>query len=236
MMRRIKDELTKQKAQNSTLQTELDAARGVSSPGPNGIRARGMNGRGTPSSEDGGDPAVRSQLIEAQRQAQRVVAENTDLRARLDALEKELEDVKDNLIATQRESDDRLIRVEDLEQEIERLQSSLVVARGGNDESLLERLTSENIVLKRENEELSHKIGLLLEAEPDYGRDRPISGISERRASASSSENAMAYDDFSTELDGWQRQVASSMSGRRPTSDYDSETTGGTHVRARSRS
>jgi hypothetical protein len=233
MMRRIKDELNKQKAQNATLQSELDAARGVSSP--NGSRIRAVNGRGTPSSEDGNDPAVRAQLIEAQRQAQRVVSENRDLRNRLDTLEKDLEDVKDNLMASQRESDDRLNRVEDLEQEIDRLQSSLVVARGGNDESLLEQLTSENLILKRENEELSHKIGLLLEAEPDYGRDRPISGVSERRASVSSSENAMAYDDFSTELDGWQRQVASSLSTRRPTSDYDSESTN-THVRTRSRS
>lgn len=233
-MRKIKDELTKQKAHNASLQSELDAARGVSSPGP-GSRARGLNGRGTPLSEDGQDSVVRTQLIESQRQGQRVAAENRELRARLDSLEKELEEVKETLLVSQRESDDRLIRVEDLEQEIERLQSSLVVARGGNsDASHIEQLSNENLILKRENEELSHKIGLLLEAEPDYGRNRPISGISERRASTSSSENAMAYDDFSTELDGWQRQVASSMSGRRA-SDYDSEPAGG-HVRVRSRS
>jgi chromosome segregation ATPase len=241
MMRRIKDELTKQKNQNTALQAELDAARsGVASPTPGASsRLRGINGRGTPSSEDGHgshDPAMRSQLIDAQRQAQRVASENRELRGRLNELEKEVERLKDHLVSTQRESDDRLTRVEDLEQEIERLQSSLVVARGGHDETLLEQLTSENLALKRENEELSHKIGLLLEVEPSYGRDRPVSGVSDRRASTSSSENAMAFESLSNELDDWQRQLASSMSSRRPLSDYDSEPIGAGHSRTRSRS
>jgi predicted RNase H-like nuclease (RuvC/YqgF family) len=222
MMRRIKDELTKTKAQNASLQADLEAARGVASPALNGSTRSRMNGRGTPSSEDGNDPAIRTQLIEAQRQAQRVVAENRDLRGRLDALERELEEIREHLTATQHESDDRMTRVEDLEQEIERLQQSLVVARGGHEDSFVDQLANENVVLKRENEELTHKIGLLLEAEPDYGRARPISGISQRRASTSSSENAMAYDDFSNELDGWQRHIAGSGSTRRPDSDYES--------------
>jgi chromosome segregation ATPase len=239
MMRRIKDELTKQKNQNTSLQSELDAVRGggVVSPTPGGSRLRGVNGRTTPSSEDShSDHNVRSQLIETQRTAQRALSENKDMRSRIAALEKEVENLTDSLVASQREVDDRRARIEDLEQEIERLQSSLVVARGGHDETLLEQLSSENLLLKRENDELSHKIGLLLEVEPSYGRNRPVSGVSDRRASTSSSENAMAFENLSNELDDWQRQLASSMSTRRPLSDYDSEPVAASHVRARSRS
>jgi chromosome segregation ATPase len=238
MMRRIKDELTKQKSQNSVLQAELDAVRsgGVASPTP-GSRLRGMNGRTTPSSEDShGHDHVRSQLIEVQRQANRSAGETKELRNRVASLEKEIDALKDGLVASQRESDDRLTNIEELEQEVERLRSSLVVARGGHDETLLEQLSSENLALKRENEELSHKIGLLLEVEPSYGRNRPVSGVSERRASTSSSENAMAFESLSNELDDWQRQLASSLSNRRPLSDYESDPTTAGHARARSRS
>jgi chromosome segregation ATPase len=237
MMRKVKDELTKAKAQNSNLQAELDVARGVSPP-PGGSRMRGLNGRGTPSSEDshGHDHTLRSQLIEAQRLSQRLSAENKELRARLDGLEKDIDILKDNLVASQRESDDRYTRIDDLEQEVERLQSSLVVARGGHEETLLEQLTGENVYLKRENEQLTHKIGLLLEVEPSFDRNRPTSGVSERRVSTSSSENAMAFENLSNELDDWQRQLASSMSSRRPMSGYDSDAQTANHSRMRSRS
>lgn len=231
MMRKMKDELTKQKTLNSNLQAELDATRGYDA----GSRLRGMNGRGTPSSDDGHE-AMRGQLVEAQRQVQRLTSDNRDLRLRLDSLEQDLERLRDNLVASQRESDDRLARIEELEQEIERLQASLVVARGGNDETLLEQLSRENTDLKRENEQLSHKIGLLLEVDqPAFGQARPLSGISARRASSSSSEAALAFEHLSNELDDWQRQLASSMSNRRPLSDFDSDPIRG-HERTRSRS
>ncbi|CCM04210.1 uncharacterized protein FIBRA_06376 [Fibroporia radiculosa] len=226
MMRRMKDDLTKQKALNHSLQAELGSVE-------NGSRAR-VNGRNTPSSDDGHE-LLRNQLQDAQRQVQRLNSDNRDLRLRIDTLEHELENMRDNVIASQRESDERLSRIEELEQDVERLQNSLVIARGGHDETLLEQLSNENTTLKRENEQLSHKIDLLLEVDqPPFGHGRPISGISERRASTSSSENAMAFEHLSTQLDDWQRQLASSMSNRRPLMEYDSNSTG--HERARSRS
>ncbi|KAJ7169697.1 hypothetical protein C8R46DRAFT_1265035 [Mycena filopes] len=220
MMRRMRDELTKQKNTNVSLQADLDAARGVKSPQDRKL----LNGRSTPSSDDGNDAVLRGQLVDAQRQVQRLTSENTELRLRLDNLEKDLESLRDNLLASQRESDDRLIQVEDLQHDVERLQSSLVIARGGHDETLLEKLSNENTTLRRENEQLSHKIGLLLEVDqPSFGQGRPISGVSARRVSNSSSENALAFEHLSSELDSWQRQLASSMSDRRPLSDFDSE-------------
>ncbi|KAF7320266.1 Cell polarity protein [Mycena kentingensis (nom. inval.)] len=216
MMRRMRDELTKQKTANVSLQADLDAARGVKAP-------KLLNGRSTPSSDDGNDTVLRGQLVDAQRQVQRLGSENKELRGRLEGLEKDLEALRDNLLASQRESDDRLIEVEDLQHQVERLQSSLVVARGGHDETLLEKLSSENATLRRENEQLSHKIGLLLEVDqPAFGR-RPISGASARRISNSSSENALAFEHLSSELDDWSRQLASSMSNRQRLSDLDSE-------------
>ncbi|GLB35974.1 putative kelch motif containing protein [Lyophyllum shimeji] len=218
MMRRMKDELTKQKNANTALQNELEAAARSKSPSDPKIRT---NGRSTPSAEE---QALRSQLAEAQKQTQRVQAENKELRQRLELLEKDLELLRDNLLASQRMSDDRLSQIEELQHDIERLQASLVIARGGHDETLLEKLSNENTTLRRENEQLSHKIGLLLEVEqPSFGQGRPMSGVSARRLSTSSSENALAFEHLSSELDDWQRQLASSMSNRRPLSDFDSE-------------
>ncbi|KAJ7630754.1 hypothetical protein FB45DRAFT_833493 [Roridomyces roridus] len=213
MMRRMRDELTKQKNTNVSLQADLDVARGKT-PGDRKL----LNGRGTPSSDDGNDSLLRGQLVDAQRQVQRLNNENKELRLRLDNLEKDLEALRDTLIASQRESDDRLIQVEELQHEVERLQSSLVIARGGHEETLLETLSNENTTLRRENEQLSHKIGLLLEVDqPSFGQGRPLSGGSARRTSNSS------FAELTNELDDWQRQLASSMSNRRPLSDFDLE-------------
>lgn len=210
MMRRMKDELTKQKDNNTTLQAELEVARNT--------RSR-TNGRTTPSDDDG----TRNQLLEAQRQVQRLHRENRDLNARLESFESDLEALRDKLVASQRESDDRLTQVEELQHEVDRLHASLEVARGGSEETLLERLSNENTTLRRENEQLSHKIGLLLEVDqPTFSR-RPISGVSAQRLSSSSSENALAFEHLSSELDDWQRQLASSMTNRRPLSEYESE-------------
>ncbi|KAJ8488304.1 hypothetical protein ONZ45_g14004 [Pleurotus djamor] len=218
MMRRMRDELTKQKKTNTELQADLDASRaGVKTPDL-AARARGINGRSTPSSDEGSE-ALRSQFIDSQRQVQRLHNENKDLRSRLDSLEKDLENLRDELVASRRESDDRLVQIEELNHDVKRLKESLVVARNGSDETLAERLSNENLNLRRENEQLSHKIELLLEVDqPTFGQGRPLSG---RRASTSSSENALAFEHLSTELDDWQRQLASSMSTRRPTSDYN---------------
>lgn len=215
MMRKMRDELTKQKNVNQQLQSDIDTHKRTGS--------RATNGRGTPSEEDSG---MRSQLIESQRQAQRLQMENKDLRSRLDGLEKDLELLRENLISSQRESDDRLLQVEELQHEIESLKASLVVARGGHDETMLETLSRENSTLRRDNEQLQHKIRLLLEVEePSFGQ-RPLSGVSRRRVSTSSSENALAFEHLSNELDDWQRQLASSMGNRRPLSDFDSTPTG----------
>ncbi|KIJ65005.1 hypothetical protein HYDPIDRAFT_27741 [Hydnomerulius pinastri MD-312] len=206
MMRRMKDELTKQKTANSTLQSELDAARGRSSTEP-GSRAR-ANGRSTPS--DDSHDLLRTQLVDAQKQSQRMTTENKDLRQRIESLEKDLASMRENLIISQRESDDRYSRVEELEHEVERLNATLTIYRQGSDETAVEQLTQENTNLKRENEQLSHKIHLLLEVDqPSFNRP----------SSMSSSEN---FEHLSNELDDWQRQLASSMSTRRPLSDFES--------------
>ena len=215
-MRKMKDELAKQRVGSPAGSSDLDRS---SSAEPGSSRLR-LNGRGTPSSDDSHtNDLFRNQLTDAQRQVQRLNNDNRDLRGRIETLESDIAAMRENLIATQRESDDRMSRIEELEQEIERLEKTLVIARGGHDETMLEKLGNENATLKLENEQLTHKIGLLLDVDqPSFGQ-RPISGISERRLSTSSSENAMAFEHLSSELDGW---LATSLGNRRPLNEYES--------------
>ncbi|KAG6821366.1 hypothetical protein H0H93_014163 [Arthromyces matolae] len=213
MMRKMKEEMEKSKTLAATLQAEIDGK-----VTPDG--ASRVNGRTTPSAQE---EALRTKLVESQKQSTRLQNENKDLRQRLDSLEKDLELIRDNLVASERQSDDRFSQIEELQHEVDRLQSSLIIARGGHEETILDKLSSENASLRRENEQLSHKIGLLLEVDqPSFGQVRPISGVSAQRASTSSSENALAFEHLSNELDDWQRHLASSMNHRRPLSDFDS--------------
>jgi chromosome segregation ATPase len=237
MLRRMKDELSKAKSANQDLQAEITALRGGS---PAGLKARGVNGRNTPGSDDGSD-ILRGQLGDLQRQNQRLTQDNANLHRKLDNTTDEVDRLRDSMMETQREADDRLITVQDLEGEVERLRASLTAARGGHNESYLEQLSSENASLKRENEQLSHKIGLLLEVDQptDFGRIRPLSGVSERHGSHSSEDNVLELDSLSQELEMWQRRMTGSEGAshhRRP-SDYgpDYASSSG-HERTRSRS
>lgn len=229
----------KQKNLNTSLLTEVDSLRGSSGGAESSTRMRGVNGRATPLSDDGrSSESLRSQLIDMQRQSQRAISENKDLRLRIDSLEKDLGTMRSNLIAAQRESDERLSRVEELEQEVEQQRSALVIARGGHDETLLERLSNENNVLKRENEQLSHKIGLLLEDdEPAFGRDRRISAISDRPVSGMSSDGINYTSRLSNgDFDNWQRQYTSALDVRRTPNEFDSQSySNHGHERTRSR-
>lgn len=211
MMHRMREELNKQRKTNTALQADLDATR-AGKP-----MIRSLNGRSTPQTDDDN----RTHLVDAQRQVQRLTSENKELRLRLDNLEKELMLLRDNLVTSQQEADDRFNQVEELQMDIARLEQSLDIARGGPDETLAEKLVAENATLRRENDQLSHKIALLLEVDqPTFG-DRPTSG----RLSTSSSQNALAFEHLSSELDDWQRQIASSMSNRRPLSELEERPT-----------
>ena len=219
MLRRMKDELTKQKSLNMTLQSELDSSRGINGTEA-GSRTRSANGRNTPGSDD---EHLRSQLIEAQRHAQRLSMENQDLGRRLEALHSEIEELRDTLVATQRSSDAQVHHAQDLQAEVDRLENALRLTRGGNDDTLVQ-VAEENSTLRSENKVLTDRINVLLEQmdQTGYsGNGHRASTLSARRPSHSSSENAVAFETLSNELDDWQRQLGSSASSHRPLSEYD---------------
>jgi len=121
-----------------------------------------------------------------------------------------------------------------LEHDVERLQAALSVAHNGNDETLAEQLNAENASLRRENKQLLHKIGILLDDQSGFGRtgDRPMS-IGSHPHSHTSSENAMVFESLTNELDDWQRRLVTTASPHQALSDYDSEPIRNDRIRQR---
>ncbi|KZT35634.1 hypothetical protein SISSUDRAFT_990233 [Sistotremastrum suecicum HHB10207 ss-3] len=218
MLRRMRDELTKQKGVSATLQAELDGMRGTSpESGSRSLRNINLNGRGTPLSDDSHD-TLRSQLVEAQRQNQRYFTDNSELRRRLEAVEQELDQLREGLMMSQRESEERGAYIDKLEGEFEHLEQLLSDARRANDQTFLEQLRQENEKLRQDNDQLSQRVALLLEVDPQFGRSERMSGLSDHRRS-SSSENGMVFENlenFSNELDDWQRRIANTVSTPQP--------------------
>jgi chromosome segregation ATPase len=200
MLKKMKDELAKQKGLNASLQSELE---GVRSGSEGGSRVRPPNGRVTPLSDDGQESALRTQLIEAQRQTQRLTAENQDLHRRLELLQGDLDRLKRELENLQHEANSRLSRIEMLEDENERLESSLAMSRPGGQNAHVEQMQREITKLRRENEQLSQRIELLLDVEQHPGSHSP-----NLRASDSSMDPNINMDSISNQLDDWQRRYA----------------------------
>ena len=210
MLRRMKEELSKQKGINASLQTELDGIRGTSpSNDGNRTRAININGRGTPLSDDGHD-VLRTRLEDVVRQRDKIFTENNELKRQLEAINQELEHMREDFMATQHELEGRANYIQQLEDELKTLEISLQDVQRSNNHNFVEQLRDENQKLKRENEEFSQRIALLLEVDTEFGRNGSMSEISNRRNSHSSSDNAIAFENFSNELDVWQRQLASS--------------------------
>jgi chromosome segregation ATPase len=202
MLHRMKEELARQKTANLALQGELEASR--SSEG--GSRNRNLNGRGTPISEDSHDGPLRPQILEIQRQNQRLISENQDLRRRFDSVDHDLELMRDSLVASQQEAEAKAVEIERLEREIDRLEDSLSFARQTHDTSFVDRLGAENALLQRKNAELSKKIELLLEVDQaGFDRNRPLSNFSNQ-----STDHPGDFEAFYTELDDWHRKLAGS--------------------------
>ncbi|ORX40151.1 hypothetical protein BD324DRAFT_648753 [Kockovaella imperatae] len=114
MLKRMKDELNKQKDSNKTLQAEIDHLTGRSSEA--GARTREASGRSTPSSAAAlADPELTRRLEKLQNQHS--------------ALQAELSASRDVLAAREREVDVLRMRCEDAEREVEALREDLSQAQ-----------------------------------------------------------------------------------------------------------
>lgn len=214
MMRRVKDEHTRQKQLNSSLQSELDALRNGSETSS---RTRVVNGRITPLSDDSHENSLRAQLTETLRQLQRATAENTELHKKVAPLQMEVEQLRESLAAARKESELRVQQIEELETEMDRLDAALQAARHQSQASFAEQMFQENAELKRENDLLQQRIGILLDVDQPGRNPNRLSG---RPDSRSSSIKDHAFDALSSELDDW---LATSSSSRRPLSEYEQE-------------
>lgn len=230
MLRRMKDELSKAKNTNEELQNEVSRLR----DSPSGSRMR--NGRTTPGSDDHTvNEVLRNHVAELEKQNQRFTQENMKLHQRLEANTAELDRLKDLLMNLQQEADERQLLNQELEEEIDRLKASLAAACDGQDETLAEKLQSENAQLRRENDQLSHRVHVLLDGQMGFG-NRPLSDISEKRASQNSDDNVMNLESLSQELETWQRRMTSdTQSHNRRPSEQGSEPPNGHSERTQSR-
>jgi len=112
MLKRMKDELNKQKSANQALQSEIDVLHGRSSNEP-GSRTRDATGRAsTPTAVDG----------ELSRRLQSLQSQHSALQAELSAS-------RDVLAAREREVDVLRMRVEEAEREVEVLRDDLAQAQ-----------------------------------------------------------------------------------------------------------
>lgn len=188
MLRRMKEELTKQKDLNASLRSELDSSRGANSTQ--------TTSRSIPPKGD--DEDLGNRLIESQRQNQRLTMDNQDLHRRLDSLHVEVEELKDDLASARRSSDAQTQQVEDLQAEIDRLDSALREALRSDGGDSLIQILAENAALQAENRILTEKINLLLET------DCRASVTSSVRASLSSFGNGSVVESLDNGLGDWQ--------------------------------
>ncbi|WRT67696.1 uncharacterized protein IL334_004668 [Kwoniella shivajii] len=125
MLKRMKDELNKQKATNVTLQTELDSIRGQP-----GNRSRDLSGRSTPSSSAG----LEGELT---RKLNLLTNQHTKL-------QEDFQASQDVLNARNREVELLRMRIEESEREIENLRDDLDQARQRIHTLLAVGVTSDN--------------------------------------------------------------------------------------------
>jgi len=209
MCRKLREEQTRQKALNESLQAELDSLRPASEASS---RTRVVNGRITPLSDEGHENSLKNQLAEAHRRVQRVTVENADLQKNVARLQSDIDQLRESASTARRDADLKAQQIEDLESEVDRLQAALDVAQQGRSETLEEQLHNANAALKRENELLQQRIGLLLDVDqPGISRGGEIQ-LSGGAGSHSTPDNVDAFDAFSNELDDW---LASSSNSRR---------------------
>ncbi|PWN27111.1 hypothetical protein BDZ90DRAFT_220990 [Jaminaea rosea] len=126
MLRRMKDELTKYKTENASLQSELATTR-------SGAGASSSNMDGTTGSSAGGSheeaakdiEALRTRLVDVSQQAEETAAENRDLERKLAALIAEQKDFHDRSRQREDHQIDHSRRAAELEGEVSRLRKEV---------------------------------------------------------------------------------------------------------------
>ncbi|ORY28504.1 hypothetical protein BCR39DRAFT_535012 [Naematelia encephala] len=141
MLKRMKDELNKQKSANSSLQTEIDGLRGRSSTEP-GARTRDASGRAAPSSNE----------AELSRRLDKLQNQHNAIQAELGAS-------RDVLVAREREVDVLRMRCEEAEREVEVLRADLEEAKHRINTLLDMNQSGVQLGSEDESDEMQHRRG-----------------------------------------------------------------------------
>lgn len=213
MLRRMKDELTKYKTENASLQDQVATLRSQSGGGRTSLEDAARSEEAARDIE-----ALRSHLADVTQQSEEIAAENRELERRVAQLVAEQQQQQRGSLDRTREASESghsSRKVSELENEVARLQANLEESRkqlskgyeadvAGDSASLNRSLSAaqtSNEQLKRDNanlqqrlQELDDKFQLLLgriESTHEDGGERP--------------RDSVAYGSIASELDKWER-------------------------------
>lgn len=163
--------------------------------------------------------------VESSRQYQKLTQQHSDLQKRFEALQEEMSALRDVNAGREREVDIMRRRLTDSDGQIRELRTELERINSGN----WDELEQENAELRAENENLTHRIGILLDVDDQHSQeddDRSMRDSQQHRRSQSGGDSTL--DNLSQEMHRWERTYS-------PRQEETAQLPNGTHTKENGR-